>query len=370
MLRADHEGAGSIDRGTLLVVTLLLLLGLLTVYSASAPFSLAHYGSGLHLATRQAVAAGLGVVVAYVLSRIDYRFLRRVDDLLLGGAVFLLILTVLPLPGIADGRWLHFGAFDVQPSELLKVALLVYVACTLERKGDAIRHFVPGVLPFVVVLGTAGLVILQQPDLGMVLVLSLMVGILLFLGGARIAHLGALLAAGVPFAVLAVLLAPYRFDRLMAFLSPAEFSSSSGYQTLQSLVAIGSGGILGRGLGASRAKLLYLPQAHSDFIFSIVAEELGLLGCCAVLALFAALAWRALAIARAAPDELGRLLASGIGFVLVAQAAINVAVAVGLLPVTGLTLPFFSHGGSSLVVTLAMVGILMSVARHAGRRVG
>jgi cell division protein FtsW len=192
--------------------------------------------------------------------------------------------------------------------------------------------------------------------------------LMLFLGGARVTHLAALVAAGIPCVLLAVLLAPYRLARLIAFLSPAEFSTSSGYQALQSLVAVGSGGLVGRGLGASRAKLLYLPQAHSDFVFSITAEELGLLGALALLGLFAALAWRSVCIARRAPDIFGRLLALGIGFTLLLQAAINVAVAVGLLPVTGLTLPFFSHGGSSLVVTLAMMGVLLSISRHARGR--
>jgi cell division protein FtsW len=369
MLQAGHEGAGSTDRATVLVVTLLLLTGLLTLYSASAPFSARHYGSSLHLVLRQAMAAAVGAIVAFVLSQLDYRLLRRIDDLLLGAAAFLVILTVLPIPGVADGRWLHLGAFDLQPSELLKVALLVYVACTIERKAGQMRQFVSGVLPFVIVLGVAGLVILQQPDLGMVLVLCALVGTLLFLGGVRLGHLALVLGGAVPFALLAVVLAPYRLNRLMAFLVPGEFSTSSGYQTLQSLVAIGSGGLLGRGLGASRAKLFYLPQAHSDFVFSILGEELGLLGSAAVLALFAVLAWRALVIARGASDPLGRLLALGVGFVLLLQALVNAGVTVGLLPVTGLTLPFFSHGGSSLVVTLSLVGLLLSVSRHSERRV-
>jgi len=367
MQPVDDHGAGAADRGTILVVALLLLAGLLALYSASAPFSVRHYGSSFHLLGRQLIAAVAGLAVAFLLSRLDYRLLRHVDVLLLGGAFGLVALTLLPLRGVSDGRWLHLGPLDLQPTELLKVALLVYVACTIERKGRAIRDFVPGILPFVLVLAVVSTVTLQQPDLGMVLLLCGMVGGMLFLGGARIAHLAVMLAGGAPLALLAVVAAPYRLTRLMAFLSPGSFTTSSGYQTLQSLVAIGSGGFVGRGLGASRAKLFYLPQAHSDFVFSVAAEELGLVGSCALLALFAALAWRAVCIAREAPDALGRLLASGIGLVLLLQALTNVGVAVGLLPVTGLTLPFFSHGGSSLVVTLAMVGLLLAVSRRSGR---
>ncbi|UCF09990.1 MAG: putative lipid II flippase FtsW [Candidatus Bipolaricaulota bacterium] len=365
---AAHEGEGGTDRATIGVVALLLLGGLLMLYSASAPFSLLHYGSGHQMLARQAIAAAVGIAVAFALTRIDYRLLRHLSEVLLLGAFVLVVVTVLPVGSLADGRWLHLGPFDVQPTELLKFALIIYIACTIERKGDALRGFVPGVLPFVVVLGVIALVVLQQPDLGMLLVLGAITAVMLFLGGARVSHLGALFAAGIPCALLAVLLAPYRLARLIAFLSPAEFSTSSGYQALQSLVAVGSGGIVGRGLGASRAKLLYLPQAHSDFVFSVTAEELGLMGSVLLLGLFAALAWRSVCIARAASDPFGRLLALGIGFALLMQAAINVAVAVGLLPVTGLTLPFFSHGGSSLVVTLAMIGVLLSVSRHAGRR--
>jgi len=366
MQRAGHETVGGVDRGALVAALSLLLVGLLFLYSASAPFSNRYFGSSAHLFVKQLVAVGIGAMAAAVLARFDYHRFRHMDDLLMIGAFALVLVTILPLGGVVNGRWLRLGPFDVQPTEFLKLALIVYLACTIERKGAGMQRFATGVLPFVVVVSVIGLVVLQQPDLGMVLVIAAVTGAMLFLGGARLPHLMAVAAAAAPMACLAVLWAPYRVARLMAFLSPEAHSASFGYQGLQSLMAIGSGGILGRGLGASRAKLFYLPQAHSDFVFSVAAEETGMVGALLLLALFATLAWRSVCIARRAPDALGRLLALGIGFALVFQAIVNVGVAVGLLPVTGLTLPFVSHGGSSMIVTLAMVGLLLGVSRRCG----
>jgi cell division protein FtsW len=218
----------------------------------------------------------------------------------------------------------------------------------------------------VIVLGIIAVVVMKQPDLGMILVFGALTAAMLFLGGARLSHLALLGAATIPVVTLVIRIAPYRLARIVSFLHPEAYSSSSGYQAIQSLVAVGSGGFLGRGLGASRAKLFYLPQAHNDFIFSVTAEELGLLGALLLIGLFAAFTCRAFAIARRAPDELGRLLAWGIGFSIAFQAFLNLAVALGLVPVTGLTLPFVSNGGSSLLITLAMVGVLLNIGRQGG----
>lgn len=357
---------GRVDRGIVLSAALLLLFGLVMVYSASAPFSLRHYGTDTHLLVKQLIAALLGIGLLVLFSYIDYHRLQQLDDILLLGAFGLTFLTVLPLHGISDGRWLHIASFAIQPTEVLKLALIVYLAATITRKRDSMRSFVDGVLPFVLILLVIAAVTMNQPDFGMTLIFATLTAIMLFIGGARAVHLLGVGIASIPFIFLAVRIAPYRMARVLSFLNPQDYSTSSGYQTIQSLVAIGSGGLIGRGLGASRAKLFYLPQAQSDFIFSVTAEELGLIGAIILIVLYVAFVWRAFVVARYAPDRFGRLLAFGIGFAIAFQVLLNLGVATGLLPVTGLTLPFISNGGSSLLITLSMVGILLNISKQGG----
>lgn len=352
-----------VDGRLLLITALLVLTGLVVLYSASAPFSLRHFGSGTYMLFKQFIAAIAGCALLVFFAFFDYHRLAAVNDVFLVGALGLTIMTLLPV-SFADGRWLNLGPFPVQPTEFLKLTWIVYLARTIAKKGDEIRSFRYGVLPFLAVLLVLAAVLLNQPDLGMLLVFGAVTLTLLFLGGVRPWHLAAIGCGSLPLVALAIRLAPYRFARILSFLNPQAYSTSSGYQTIQSLIAVGSGGLLGRGLGASRAKLFYLPQAHNDFILSIVAEEAGLLGTLVVLALVALLVWRAFAISERAPDQLGRLLALGIGFVLAFQALLNAGVVLGILPVTGLTFPLLSSGGSSLVVTLAMIGVLVNVSRQ------
>ncbi|MCD6142079.1 putative lipid II flippase FtsW [Candidatus Bipolaricaulota bacterium] len=352
------------DLNTIIVTSLLLLYGLVMVYSASAPFSLRHYGNDVHLFVKQLIAAGAGGLLMWGLSRFDYHRLAQLDDILLVGGFLLTLLTLFPRVG--DGRWLDLGPFALQPTEFLKFALIVYLAATIVRKGERIKSYTEGVLPFVIVLAVIAAVVINQPDLGMILVLASLTAAMLFFGGAQVRHLLFTAVSGVPFVYLAILIAPYRLSRIIAFIDPHAYASSSGYQIIQSLTAIGAGGIFGRGLGASQAKLFYLPQAHNDFIFSVLAEELGLIGALVLIGLFVAFAWRAFVIAGRAPDRLGRLLALGIGFTISLQAILNLGVALAILPVTGLTLPFVSNGGSSLLVTLGMVGVLLNVSRQGG----
>jgi len=354
-----------IDRRIVGVTVLIILFGLVMLYSASAPFSLRYYGSSTSMVLLQALAAVAGVIALFVLAAFDYHRLARLSDVLLIGAFGLTVLTVLPI-GIANGRWLSLGFVEVQPTEFLKLALLLYLAAVIDRKGERMRSFASGVVPCLVVLAVIALVVINQPDLGMILLYGVLTAVLLFAGGARPSHLGAIGVCAVPAVYLAVRMAPYRFARLLSFLQPEAYRSSLGYQTLQSLTAIGSGGILGRGLGESRAKLFYLPQAHNDFIISVVAEELGLVGVVFVLGLIGLVVWRAFVVSERAPDRLGRLLAIGIGFSLGFQALVNTGVALGVLPVTGLTFPFLSNGGSSLLVSLAMIGVLLNVSKQGG----
>ena len=358
---------GQADRRTILVTSVLVLAGLIALYSASAPFSLRHYGSDLSMLLRQAVAAAVGVVGLLVLAAIDYRRLAAINDLLLLGAFALTVLTVLPF-GIGDGRWIALGPASFQPTELLKFALILYLASSLARKGERVASFVDGVLPALIVLGVLAAVVVVQPDLGMVLVLGSVTMAMLFFAGTRIRYLLGITLGCAPLVFLAIRIAPYRMARLLSFLNPQAHSTTSGYQTIQSLIAVGSGGVFGRGLGGSHAKLFYLPQSHNDFIASVLAEELGFIGMLGVLGLLGFLVWRAFVISERAPDRLGQLLALGIGFTLGFQMLLNLGVVVGLLPVTGLTLPFLSNGGSSLIVTLAMVGVLLSISRQRGTR--
>jgi len=345
------------------VTSVLVLTGLVALYSASAPFSLRHFGSDLSMLFRQAVAAVVGLAALGILAAIDYRRLAAINDLLLLGSFALTVMTILPL-GLGDGRWIALGPASFQPTELLKFSLILYLATSLARRGDRVKSFLDGVLPYLIVLGVLAAVVVSQPDLGMVLVLGSVTLAMLFFAGARLRHLVGIALGCTPLVFLAIQVAPYRMARLLSFLNPFAHSTTSGYQTIQSLIAVGSGGLIGRGLGASHAKLFYLPQSHNDFIASVVAEELGFVGMLAVLGLLGFLVWRAFAIAERAPDRLGRLLALGIGFVLGFQTLINLGVVVGLLPVTGLTLPFLSNGGSSLIVTLAMVGVLLSISKQ------
>jgi len=357
---------GLVDRRAVLVTALLLLSGMVMLYSASSPFSLRHYGSDTSMLFRQLMAAGVGVVALLVLECWDYHNLVQFNNVLLLGGILLTLLTILPI-GLSDGRWLPLGPVTFQPTEAVKFSLVLFMAHSLSRKGEKVKSFSEGVLPYLVLLGLLAAIIIVQPDLGMILVLGAVTVAMLFFAGAKIIHLLAIGAAGVLLVFLAIRLAPYRFARLLSFFNPEAYSQSTGYQTLQSLTAVGSGGILGRGLGSSHAKLFYLPQSHNDFIMSVLAEELGLVGVLAIATLIGLLVWRAFKIADVAADRLGQLLAMGIGFALGFQTLVNLGVVIGLLPVTGLTFPFFSNGGSSLIITLALVGVLLNVSKQGGQ---
>ncbi len=353
---------GSAEGRILVVLVFLVLAGFLFVYSASAPLSARLTGDPWALLKRQCIGAVLGFAAMMVLWRVDYRVWSRGDDLFLGLCWFLTALTLVP-PLAEGGRWLRLGPFPFQPSELGKLALVLFLSGSLVRRGDRLQDWKQGVLPHLLVLGAFGLVLLLQPDFGMLVTYAALVAVLLWVGGVPIRHLGVTGAAAVPFLAALLFGAQYRFERLLAFLNPELYRDTFAYQTYQSLMAIGSGGILGRGLGASRAKLFYLPSAHNDFLFAVVAEETGLLGALALMGLIGLLVGQGYAVSRRAPDKLGALYALGASFLLGFQTVLNLGVVVGVLPVTGLTLPFLSYGGSSLMVSLALGGLVLGVAR-------
>ncbi|MFQ6090875.1 MAG: putative lipid II flippase FtsW [Candidatus Bipolaricaulia bacterium] len=351
------------DFSMVLAVLALLLLGLVLVYSSSYYLSARYFDDPSYLWGRQLLATLIGVILLFLLANLDYRYLRQIDDLLLLGALGLTLITLIPGPS-SGGRWLLIGPLHFQPSELLKLALIVYMSSTIIRRGERMTSFSEGVLPYLIILGIAAGLLIAQPDLGMALIYSAIVFFMLLVGRARIAHLLACSLAGLPFVYLLLHSSSYRWGRIVSFINPFKYGEDRGYQLLQSLTAIGSGGLFGRGLGLGREKLLYLPSAHNDFIVAVVGEELGFLGELLLIGLFGFILWRGLAIVGRAPDRFGFLLGSGLVFALGLQAALNLGVAAGVLPVTGLTLPFISYGGSSLIVSLAMTGILLNISKQ------
>jgi len=346
------------------VVLLLAVLGVIMVASASLPVAAVRYENPTYLLWKHLIALGMGLIVFVIFWKLDYRALLRADHILLLAALGLTALTL--VPGLSvRGSWLRLpGPFQLQPTEFLKFSLIVSFAAFSIRKGDRIRDFSDGVLPVLIITAISALMALKQSDFAMASIFWFIALYMLYVGGARLTHLFGVLGALVPVLALLLITAPYRFGRLLAFLDPFQYSTTEGYQLIQSLTAIGSGGVFGRGLGASRAKLLFLPEPYNDFIFAIIGEELGLVGGLCVIGLFVYLTWAGYTIALRAPDRFGMLLASGITFTIASQAAINIGVACGILPVTGLTLPFISYGGSSLIVSLAMAGTLLNIAQR------
>lgn len=356
---------GSSSAAISVLVLGLVLLGLFMVYSASYARAYDQTGDPNFFLKRQLFAAFVGVVLFFICARMPYRLWARFDGLFLAVALALVMVTL--IPGLALGsRWIRLGPLNFQPTEMLKVALIVYLAASLSRRQTRVGEFSQGVGPHLLMAGAMALLAIKQPDFGMALLFLSITYFMLFVGGARLKHLlGTLLAALPPLLALMVA-APYRRARLLSFLDPFSDASGGGYQIIQSLVSLGSGGIWGRGLGGGIEKLGYLPAAHTDFIFSVLGEELGLWGTTLMLTGFLLLGYLGMKVALQASDRFGALFAAGITFTLCLQALLNVGVALGLLPVTGLTLPFISYGGSSLLASLAMAGMLVNVA-NAGR---
>jgi cell division protein FtsW len=348
------------------LVAVLCVFGLVMVGSASPVISTNLYGSPWSILVRQVIWLVLGVAALAVTSRVDYHAWRRVRVPLLVGTLVLLVAVLLPHLGVTAGgssRWIGFGQLRLQPSELMKLALVVFVADLLTRRAEWVWSPKAVVAPVAIVLCTSAVLVLKQPDMGTAMVLCCIAFGLLFLGGVRIRSLWRLAAGLAAGAVVLAIVDPYRRDRILSYLNPGATRSGSGYQVWQSLVGLGSGHLFGLGLGGGRQKWGLLPNAHTDFIFSVVGEELGLVGAVLLLALFLGFAWTGLRIAASAPDRFGGLLAAGVVIWIMSQAVINVGAVIGLLPVTGIPLPFISFGGSSLVIVLAASGILLNVAR-------
>ncbi|MBI2206161.1 MAG: putative lipid II flippase FtsW [Candidatus Rokubacteria bacterium] len=347
---------------------LLLSVGVVMVYSASAIMAADRFRDPYFFLKKQLFWAALGGAGLWAALRVDYRRLERWTWPLLAVTAVLLVLVLIPPFGQSINgtrRWLRFGPLSVQPAELAKLALVVFLAAFLARRRDEVEDLWRGFVPPLAVASVLALLVVVQPDLGNAVALITLTFALLFIAGSRLSHLSLVCAAVAPLMVVAVLIAPYRLRRVLAFLDPWQDPRGSGFQIIQSWLALGSGGPFGRGIGDSRQKLFYLPEAHTDFIFAILGEEVGFLGAMLVLSLFVVLVWRGLRIGLRAPDAFGSHLALGLTVLLATQTLINLGVVTGLLPTKGLPLPFISFGGSSLVVTMLATGVLLNISEHA-----
>lgn len=350
-----------------ILYTLVLALtgfGVVMVYSASAVYARQKFGSTTHFLNRCLLWNFLGLMGMWVTARLDYRLYRRVVYPLLTTAILLLVAVLLVGVRINGARrWFHLAGVSFQPAEMAKVALIIYLAHSLSKKADKVRLFAVGFLPHLLVCGVMMLLLLKQPDLGTAVIAGGVTLILLFVAGAKISYLILALLAAAPVIYQAIVGTPWRMRRILAFLDPWQFRYDVGYQITESLISIGSGGLFGHGLGDGKQKLFFLPEAHTDYIMAIVGEELGFVGICAVAVVFALIILRGCRAATVARDAFGCYLACGITIMLGMQACINMGVVLGSLPTKGLPLPFVSFGGSSLVIDLMAVGILLNISR-------
>ncbi|MFN2746123.1 MULTISPECIES: stage V sporulation protein E [Bacillus] len=352
----------------LVIITLLLLaIGLIMVYSASAVWATHKYDDSFFFAKRQLLFAGIGVIAMFFIMTVDYWTWRTYAKILIIVCFFLLAIVLIPGIGMernGSRSWIGVGAFSIQPSEFMKLAMIAFLAKFLSEKQKNITSFRKGFMPALGIVFSAFLIIMMQPDLGTGTVMVGTCIIMIFVAGARISHFVFLGLIGLSGFIGLVLSAPYRIKRITSYLNPWEDPLGSGFQIIQSLYAVGPGGLFGLGLGQSRQKFFYLPEPQTDFIFAILSEELGFIGGSLILLLFSVLLWRGIRIALGAPDLYGSFVAVGVISMIAIQVMINIGVVTGLIPVTGITLPFLSYGGSSLTLMLMAVGVLLNVSRY------
>jgi len=344
----------------------LALFGVVMVYSASADLAYAESGTQYHYVKRQAMWTVVGLLALMGAMHLDYGRLRdrRVVIGLLAGTVVML-LAVFAFPRINGAhRWIRLGGFSLQPSELSKLALTIFLARFLERRAGEEDALWKTFLPCVMMTGLLVVLVAAEPDLGTAMMLGIICTVLLFAAGARLLYLGVLGAIGLVGIVSMIVLFPWRMGRVTAFLDPWADAQGTGFQVVQSLIAVGSGGTNGLGFAQGRQKMLFLPFAHSDFIFAVVGEELGLIGALTLVAVFGLFLWRGVRAALRAPDRFGMLLGLGIVVGIVAQALFNISVALSLVPTKGIPLPFISYGGSSMLLTLVSAGVLLNISQQ------
>jgi cell division protein FtsW len=355
------------DVQLLFPVLFLVGMGIVMVYSASSALAREAYGSDYFFLKKQALYSGLGIIALVICRHIPFKVFRSLTYPILVLAILLLLAIQITGFGFSAGgsaRWLRIGSTSFQPSEFARFALVVYLAYSMAQKMDQLKDFLIGFLPHILVLGILSGLIILQPDFGAVVILGVLTWTMLFVGGVRILHLLSSLIIVLPVAYYFMIQADYRFRRIISFLDPWQYPTDEGYQIIHSLMAFGTGGIWGTGIGKGYQKLFYLPEPHTDFIFSVIGEELGLLGVLVVLGLYSLIFFRGIVIARNSNDPFGTFLAIGLTTAIGLQVCVNMGVALGLLPTKGLTLPFLSYGGTSLLISMASVGILMNIAAN------
>lgn len=355
------------DTTLIAVILILVLFGLIMVFSASAPSALAYQGNEYHYIIRQGIFAVIGILVMFGVAAIDYHIYEKFAfPILIFSGAFLFTVYIPGLGKVINEarRWVGYGMLSLQPSEISKIGVIIYFAASLAKSKNKIKKFRNLIFPYFAIIGIFALILMAEPHFSCTVVLAVSCFVLLFVAGMKLPHLFTMLGAGIAAGVALIFSAEYRRERIFAFIDPFADISDTGYQIANSLYAIGSGGIFGLGLGMSRQKLLYLPEAHNDFIFAIVCEELGLVGAIVVIVLFMMLVWRGYRIAQTAPDNFGSLLATGITTLIAIQAVLNIAVVTSSVPVTGVALPFFSYGGTSLVILLASMGIVLNISKQ------
>lgn len=358
------------DKILALSILFLVIFGLVMIASAGNIYSQTRFGDQYFFFKRQLLWGILpGIVLFYLAQRIDYHFWKKVAIPFFLVALVCLVLVFVPTIGIKTygaSRWIQLGSMSFQPSEMLKLSIILYLALWLESKGvKKIKDLFEGLLPFLVIIGIVGFLVLKQPDMGTLGVIMLTALAIFFSSGARVSHLFSIMGLGFVGLAILIKLEPYRFDRFLVFLDPKMDPQGIGYHINQALIAIGSGGLWGIGLGRSQQKFNYLPEPAGDSIFAILGEELGLIGALVLISLFAILAVRGFKIAKNAPDEFGKLVAIGITSWIIFQALINISAITAIIPLTGVPLPFISYGGTSIVFLLVASGILLNISKQA-----
>jgi len=361
-----HQEPESIDRLLFAIVIGLVLFGVVMVYSASAPVAEQLKNDRSYFLIRQSIWALAGISAMLVVMHIDYRLYKRSEIMVLLLVLCLsLLVVVLFFPPIKGARrWIRYGPFQSQPSEMAKLVMIFYLAFLLERRQGVIRSFGRTFLPCVLMSGLLMGLVLAERDLGTVMIMGLVLSTMIYVVGVPWRYQFLLTTAGLAATCYQLISVDYRIDRIMTFLAPWRDPTGKGFQPIQSMIAIGSGGISGLGFTEGKQKLLFLPMPHTDFIFSVIGEELGLIGGATLVLVFGLLFWRGLRASLRAPDMFGKLLGLGISVMIVTQALLNISVAVSLMPTKGITLPFVSYGGSSLLFSLIGVGMLLNISRY------
>ena len=364
VMRESKKKTVKYDLPLLLPVLLLVGLGFAMIYSASAAIAMKEFGIDYCFVKKQIYSALAGILALVFCSYFPYKYYNKLAYPLLIVSIAMLVLIHFAGFGYSAGgalRWLRVGKLTFQPSEFVRFTMVIYLAYSMNKKRDELKKFTVGCVPHFIVFAIFAILIFIQPDFGSIVILGAITWIMLFVGGVRIWHLLVSFIVLLPFCYFMMIGAAYRIRRLLSFFDPWQYKADEGYQIVHSLMAFGTGGIWGTGIGRGYQKLFYLPESHTDFIFAVIGEELGLVGVIAIISLYVIILWRGIMIAEKTEDPFGSFVAGGITTALGLQVSINMGVALGLLPTKGMTLPFLSYGGTSLLISMASIGVLMNI---------